>query len=501
MMKKQVTKLAGAVGLAAMITACGGGGSSSAVGTTVSDSGNGFVVFAAYDGAAVVARSATSRATIGGMELWKTNGSSAGTVKITDANGTGFTVAGYYMAEMNGKIYYPGEDASGEVELWVTDGTGEGTQRVKDIDQAGSSWPRDMVASEGKLYVNVFTSAAGRELLVTDGSEAGTELFDLEPLGASTNPVALTPVSGGLFFYDQNDGEVYFSDGTLAGTGIVAQENQSIASGSLAKYPELIIDDEWLGYQGKLLFTGRYNASDAEIRLYELDQNGNIREISFDDGGNTVRLNITENVVTSNGKVYFVANSSVGLHIFEYDGSTVSNLTSSEGSRPYHSSLVGTSLGVFMYVEMTGLPPYLLRVDNTNGAAGVGPALRGSGDYSFADVEGMVEVDGAIFFSARTEGAGGSDFGIELWKTDGTQQGTDLVKDINDTMAGADSYPYPLTFMYQMPPTVKRGLGRKYLFVANNGSEGFEPWVSDGSEAGTILLKDISAGSGDSIID
>ncbi len=501
MLNKQVTKLAGAIGLATMISACGGGGSSSAVGTTVSDSGNGFVVFAAYDGAAFVARSATPRAAIGGMELWKTNGTSAGTVKITDGNGEGFAVAGYYMAEMNGKIYYPGKDASGEEELWVTDGTGEGTQRLKDINPGGSSFPRDMVASEGKLYVNIFTSAAGRELLVTDGSEAGTELFDLEPLGASTNPIALTPVSGGLFFYDQNDGEVYFTDGTLAGTSIVAQENQAIASGSLAKFPELIIDDEWMGYQGNLLFTGRYNASDAETRLYELDQNGNIREISFDNGGSTVRLNITENVVTSNGKVYFVANSSAGLHIFEYDGSTVSNLTTSEASRPYHNKLVGTSLGVFMYVEMAGLPPYLLRVDNTNGPAGLGLALRGSGDYSFAAVEDMVEVNGTVFFRAQTEGTGGSDFGIELWKTDGTQQGTDLVKDINDTMAGAHSYPYPLTFMYQMPPTVKRGLGSKYLFAADNGSEGFEPWVSDGSNAGTMLLKDISAGGGDSIID
>lgn len=498
MMNKQVTKLAGAIGLATMITACGGGGSSSAVGTTVSNSGNGFVVFPAYAGAAVVARGATPRAAIGNIELWKTNGSSAGTVKITDANGAGFAVAGYYMAEMSGKIYYPGEDASGDVELWVTDGTGEGTQRVKDIDTAGSSFPRNMVASEGKLYVNVFTSAAGRELLVTDGSEAGTELFDLEPLGASTNPEVLTAVDGGLFFYDQNDGEVYFTDGTLAGTSIIALENQAIASGGLSKYPELIMDDDWVGYQGKLLFTGRFNSADSETRLYELDRNGAIAELALADG---TRLDITENVVASNGKVYFVANSSAGLHIFEYDGSAVTNLTTSEGSRPYQNRLVGTSLGVFMYVEMAGLPPYLLRVNNTNGPAGVGPALRGSGDYSFADVANMVEVNGTVFFSAYTEGTGGSDFGIELWKTDGTQQGTELVKDINDTMAGADSYPYPLTFMYQVPPTVNQTLGSKYLFAADNGSEGFEPWVSDGSEAGTMLLKDISAGGGDSIID
>ena len=147
--------------------------------------------------------------------------------------------------------------------------------------------------------------------------------------------------------------------------------------------------------------------------------------------------------------------------------------------------------------------PYLLRIDNTSGSAEIDPAVRSTGDYSFSDVEAwtMVEANGTVFFAADTEGAGGSDFGNELWKTDGTSQGTELVKDINDTAAGADSEPFPLTFTYQVPPTVNGELGSKYLFVADNGSDGYEPWVSDGSAAGTVILKDISTGGGSSVIE
>ena len=515
MINKQLTQLAAAIGVASMMTACGGGSSSSG-GTTVAAGGKGFVVFPAAESAgAVLVRSATPRAALFAEYLYRTDGTPAGTTKIVDGSNNGFEVGrfgGGYMADLDGKIYYAGKDSSGDVELWVTDGTGAGTERVADLYTGGSGQPHNMVPVADKLFMNAVVddaSGVGRELVVFDPAsgafEALTSTIDGNPT-SSNAPESLTPVEDGLFFYDQDAGDVYFTDGSVAGTLKIATSNDNITNlnSPLSKYPELIGDDDWIGYKGKLLFTGRFNATDAQTRLYEMDQDGNIKEIAFENNGYTVQLDITQNVVTSNGKVYFVADAGANnpdLHIFEYDGSSVVRLTGSEGSRPYNDSLVGTSLGVFMYVEMAGLPPYLLRVDNANGPAGVTAALRGSGDYSFADVGYMVEANGTVFFSAYTEDAGGSDFGTELWKTDGTQQGTELVKDINDTMAGADSQPFPLTFMYQVPPTVNQGLGSKYLFVANNGSEGFEPWGSDGSEAGTLLLKDISAGSGSSVID
>jgi ELWxxDGT repeat protein len=41
-------------------------------------------------------------------------------------------------------------------------------------------------------------------------------------------------------------------------------------------------------------------------------------------------------------------------------------------------------------------------------------------------------------------------------------------------------------------------LGNKFIFTATDGQHGVEPWVSDGTAEGTILLKDINAGAGTS---
>ncbi|WP_222837415.1 hyalin [Marinobacter sp. F3R11] len=519
MNKKQLSKLGAAIAVATMMTACGGGSSESntgETGTTVTETGNSFVVFpAAGSSSPVVAirsYNVSAQAEAFVEYLYKTDGTASGTVKIVDDNNNGFEVGRFgsgYMAELDGTFYFAGKDSNGDVELWATDGTGAGTERVADIYANGSAQPHNMVPAAGKLFMNaVVDDASGvdRELVVFDPASDAHQV--LTTMVGNGGPESLTAVDGGLFFFDESasNNDVYFTDGTAAGTVKVATEAGAAPAGSpLSTYPHDIYDSDWLGYNGKLLFTGYKDSSDYKTRLYELDQDGNIEEIVFDDGGSTVQLDITQNVVISNDKVYFVADkgtNSTDLNIFEYDGSTVTNLTASEANKPYDEDLVGTSLGVFMYVEQAGLTPYLLRIDNTSGTAEIDPAVRSTGDYSFSDVQAwsMVEVNGTVFFAAETEGTGGSDFGTELWKTDGTSQGTELVKDINDTAAGAGSEPFPLLLdLYQVPPTVNGDLGSKYLFVANDGSSGQEPWVSDGSEEGTVILKDI-AGSGSSVI-
>ena len=73
--------------------------------------------------------------------------------------------------------------------------------------------------------------------------------------------------------------------------------------------------------------------------------------------------------------------------------------------------------------------------------------------------------------------------GVELWKSDGTESGTVLVKNIAD----ADAHGYPSDFM---------ALGSRLLFAAQNDTYGSELWSTDGTEAGTQLVKDINP-SGD----
>ena len=72
--------------------------------------------------------------------------------------------------------------------------------------------------------------------------------------------------------------------------------------------------------------------------------------------------------------------------------------------------------------------------------------------------------------------------GRELYKSDGTAAGTVLVKDINP--GSADSDPGNLT-----------NVNGTLFFTADDGTHGTELWKSDGTTAGTVLVKDIYPGS------
>jgi ELWxxDGT repeat protein len=75
--------------------------------------------------------------------------------------------------------------------------------------------------------------------------------------------------------------------------------------------------------------------------------------------------------------------------------------------------------------------------------------------------------------------------GIELWRSDGTEAGTVIVKNIG---AGAAS---------SSPRFLTQSNGLLY-FEATTGTTGFEPWRSDGTDAGTFMISDINPGTGQS---
>jgi ELWxxDGT repeat protein len=94
----------------------------------------------------------------------------------------------------------------------------------------------------------------------------------------------------------------------------------------------------------------------------------------------------------------------------------------------------------------------------------------------------LVRVNGRIYFSAD-DGV----HGRELWTSDGTSQGTYMVKDI---LPGIDtSNPVRLT-----------PVGNVVFFVATDPAHGYELWKSDGTGPGTVLVKDIMPGPNSSAI-
>jgi ELWxxDGT repeat protein len=181
---------------------------------------NGTLFFQATDG-------------VHGYELWKSDGTAAGTVMVKDINpALQMSSDPCKFTDVNGTAFFVADDGVHGQELWKTDGTDAGTVMVKDINPGSAhSFPQLLTNVAGRLFFVADDGVHGFELWTSDGTDAGTHLVkDIHPGNANDGwyPSQLTDVNGTLFFA-ANDGlhgnEVWTSDGTEAGTAEYADIN------------------------------------------------------------------------------------------------------------------------------------------------------------------------------------------------------------------------------------------------------------------------------------
>lgn len=109
------------------------------------------------------------------------------------------------LINVNGTLFFWADDGIHGTELWKSDGTEAGTVLVRDINPgAGNSGPSFLTNVNGTLFFEAYDGTHGEELWKSDGTAAGTVLIDIVTGVEGSSPQRLTNVNGTLFFTADN---------------------------------------------------------------------------------------------------------------------------------------------------------------------------------------------------------------------------------------------------------------------------------------------------------
>jgi len=277
-------------------------------------------------------------------------------------------------------------------------------------------------------------------------------LKDINPGAQPSTPAEFAKYNGRLYFSATNPDyglELWSTDGTAGGTTLTADINPGTGS----SIPTSLLVKDGILYM-KTLTGGPGFYSYTEANGVQLAASG---------------MAAASNFLLANDRIYFRINSKLSYlnegTVTEIDTPVIVNgqMGAINGKIVTGASPNSTSSNAQLYVY-DGTTVSLLKTINTNTT---------SNPQSFFYSSQL----NTLFFTA-----GSATAGFELWKTDGTEEGTVQVKNIN---AGTSS-SFPGNFQQ---------VGNKVFFSANNGTNGVELWVTDGTEEGTKLVKDIYPGS------
>lgn len=410
--------------------------------------------------------------------LWVSDGTADGTTRLS----TELKSASDGSAILNGSIYFAGMTDAAGIELWRTDGTAAGTALVSDIlPGANGSKPESFIEFNGKVYFTASTPEFGRELYEYTGSGSPTRITDLNVGSAS---------SFNRTIYYKNNGKLYFNATDGTSNALYLMEGSAIKQ--LFALPSGFFLDNFAAIGNTLFFTIRDGMSQSAIYKSDGTPAGTTQLQQFSGIISGVIPMLPANI---QNKIYFLGTTDeLGTEPYTTDGNTTTLLRDINPGRASSVPLFMASVvlnGKIIFSAETddeglelwstdGTPEGTMILKDINTEEGMGsnaflmPVITGDGSDFSTLYNRTANFNGFIFFAADQGD------GMELWKTDGTADGTVLVKKINSNPGedGIDEYAYIYT---------NSGL----IFSGDDGT-GSEPWISDGTAAGTRRLVKIN---------
>ncbi|MCR9243695.1 MAG: hypothetical protein NXI31_01600 [bacterium] len=401
-----------------------------------------------------------------GWELWRTDGTAAGTVLVKDILPGKTGSVGVGLTRVGNRVVFFAQDGTHGIEPWVTDGTAAGTQMIADVVPGPggmSNGTAQLAAIGGNRFVFSARINQTWEIWVSDLTAAGT--FSIAQTAATNtwSPRYMTSVGNFAIFQARTqtiDQATWVSDGTASGTFSlgVRSEGAFQAAGNVAYFRgwdpatgfELWQTDGTLAGTGLVidLLPGGGGASSSPWFLGSLQ-----------------------------GDVLFFANSPNGRFLYRSDG-TATGTTIVSNIAPtglFFGSNWGNPLQGFLYFPLGSGPstPGLYRTDGT-----------AAGTTLVTDLEDTYAI-GAIGSTLLLGGDDDSGIGNELWTSNGTPAGTQLLADLAPSPVSQSGWPRIV------------GTFRDHAVVtALDSQQPEELWLTDGTVAGTQPLVELVPGPG-----
>ena len=377
-----------------------------------------------------------------GTELWRSDGTAAGTFRLKDIKPGDLTSNPRSLTAADGKLYFIADDATGAA-LWASDGTEAGTVRVT---QTGITI-RNLAANGSGLYFTVGTSGIspdhGEQLWKSDGTAPGTSLVkDLTPTTVGSRIGALAVVNDTLFF-GGSDGtrgrELWKSDGTAAGTVLV----KDIVPGATQSDVNSTIAFNGAAYFGATGGLWKSDGTEAGTVL--------VSNVHVTPSSNTFSRRAVA------GGVLLFSGSVTGSELWRSDGTTAGTSLlkdlngTSASSLPMNFVAVGDTVFLEAFPELNDRQ--LFMSDGTAaGTVRVADAMPAAGSLR---PNSFVKLNDTFYFGASSA----------LYQSIGTPAGTSVVQTLSGTPGSLAVYQ-----------------GDVY-FAGNDGTHGSEPMVHPVNEA------------------